>query len=126
MITGTKEAKTFEDLKEILIQSKADMEKGLEENAMNFATIMTIKDLGFPKVTEELKVSLIGSIITGTIAEKMIEVLDEEIEALDGLIKFRKSNKPTKWERCKEEKEVSEEDIQRAVESIAEMLGLEK
>lgn len=127
MVTEITEVKSFEDLREVLMQSKAEMVKNFDETAMNFAKIMTIKDLGLTEVTEEMKVALIGSIVSGTITSKMIEALDEEIEALTELIDFRAEEKEDGTEKGKSlEIEISEEDMKKVVEMIAEILGLEK
>lgn len=126
MTIETTELKTFGHLKEILISTKADMNKAFNESARGYAKIMAMKELGLYEINEEIEVAIIGSIVSGTLCAKMIEALDEEIEALSELINYKAESEEKEVPAKESTKEITEEEIKKAVEMITEIFGIEK
>lgn len=120
MTVGTQEVKTFEELKALLVKTKAEMQKGFDESKSAYVKTMLMKDLKLVEQSEELEVAIIGSVISGRVASKMIDALNKEIEELTELMNEIEA------EKTEEDEEVTDEDLKELLSILSTIVGLEK
>lgn len=93
-----KERATFEDvsvleeLKTTLLKTLEDTAKDFNETADAYASVMTLTDLSFVEVTDEMKLGIVGSMLKGAIAGAVMNELVKQIKELDDLIEFNKED----------------------------------
>lgn len=80
----------LEAVKEAVILTLNDALKDIEDSAHNFATTMTMVELGAMDMTDEIRASLIATMIKGALSGAFANEIGNQLKELDEILEFNK------------------------------------
>lgn len=80
----------LEEVKETVTLTMNDAVEEIKNSAQEFASTMSLTEMGLIEVTDEVRMSVIATMIKGAIAGAVVEEITNQLKELDSVIEFNK------------------------------------
>lgn len=115
----------LEEVKEAVILTMKDTVEEIKDSVHNFASIMSLSEMGILEVTDEVRMSVIATMVKGALAGAVANEIDTQLKEIDSVIEFNKGtseeSKVVDFAEKKAEKEAKAEAGNDAV--VADLIG---
>ncbi|HBI7084855.1 TPA: hypothetical protein K8M77_000326 [Clostridium perfringens] len=80
----------LEEVKETVTLTMNDAVEEIKNSAQEFASTMSLTEMGLIEVTDEVRMSVIATMIKGAIAGAVVEEITNQLKEIDSVIEFNK------------------------------------